>query len=490
MVFSSVTFVMVFLPIVLGGYFFVFALGKKTFAGNCFLLASSLFFYAWGEPVYIVLLVASWLTNYLLGLALGRFASSGGGWAAKWVLILGVAANIIVLAVFKYANFIMENGGLALFNWLAATGHEMESFKNIALPLGISFYTFQGLSYLIDVYRKETRASRNVIDFGCYLTMFPQLVAGPIVRYASVAEALRTRTLTVDNIASGIERFVIGLAKKLLIADTCGRVADAAFSLSGPDVSWLVAWAGTVCYVLQIYYDFSGYSDMAIGLGRIFGFSFPENFNYPYISRSVREFWRRWHMTLSGWFRDYLYIPLGGNRRGGPRTYLNLLLVFTLCGFWHGASWMFVLWGLYHGFFLVLERRASFPDNLPRSLQHLYTILVFSFGWVIFRSENLTQFAAFAKGLCGLTPLSTMTSKVSIEFFAGDVYIALVLGILFAMPLFPLARNRIAGLCAKMPPLCTILLQTLWHCFILGLLLFCYMPLFGSTYNAFIYFRF
>ena len=468
----------------------VFSLTKRPFVGNCFLLAASLFFYAWGEPVYILLLVASWLLNFLLGLLLGRAVESGRARAARWALGLGVAANLIALAVFKYANFLMANGGLALFNRLVPQAHAPEAFKTIALPLGISFYTFQGLSYLIDVYRGETRASRNVVDFGCYLTMFPQLVAGPIVRYAAVAGALRSRVPTLDDIAAGIERCVIGLAKKLLIADTCGRVADAAFSLSGAEVSWLAAWAGTVCYVLQIYYDFSGYSDMAIGLGRIFGFPFPENFNYPYISRSVREFWRRWHMTLSGWFRDYLYIPLGGNRKGPLRTYVNLLLVFALCGFWHGASWMFVLWGLYHGFFLVLERRSDFPAGRPRWLQHLYTIVVFMFGWVIFRAENPAQLLAFAKGLCGLTPLGTMTSKISIEFFAGDVYIALALGILFSMPLFPRAKARAAALRAKMPPACAILLQTLWHCFILGLLLFCYMPLFGATYNAFIFFRF
>ncbi|KAF1077547.1 Peptidoglycan O-acetyltransferase [Halodesulfovibrio sp. MK-HDV] len=256
---------------------------------------------------------------------------------------------------------------------------------NISLPLGVSFYVFQAASYLIDVYRKEVAPSRNIINFGCYLTMFPQLVAGPIVRYSQIADELITRHISLDNCAYGISRFIIGLAKKILIADTLGRVADAAFTVPNGALSAEGAWIGLICYAFQIYFDFSGYSDMAIGIGRMLGFTFPENFNYPYSADSIQNFWKRWHMSLSTWFQDYLYIPLGGNRKGTLRTYLNLIVVFLLCGFWHGANWTFMAWGGYYGVFLVLERAfPSFYKRIPKLLKHIYVIVIVFGGWVLF----------------------------------------------------------------------------------------------------------
>ena len=346
MVFSSVTFIFVFFPIVLLGYFSLYYIEKKTssfYFTNLFLLFVSLFFYAWGDPKYAILLIISALVNFYVGLILRQTTNCNG------VLLIGMIINVSLLCYYKYMNFLVENGIFKFINLLLPSSIQITEYTQVALPLGISFFTFQGMSYIIDIHRNKSVATRNFVDFACYLTMFPQLVAGPIVRYESVAEELRVRTITINSFACGAQRFVIGLAKKILIADTLARVATAAFSIPATELSPLAAWAGAICYSLQIYYDFSGYSDMAIGLGCMFGFTFPENFNYPYSSLSIKEFWRRWHMTLSTWFRDYLYIPLGGNKLGGVRTSSNLVLVFALCGFWHGASW-----GFFVGVFIMV----------------------------------------------------------------------------------------------------------------------------------------
>ena len=393
---------------------------------NIVLLLSSMFFYAWGEPSYVILLMLSMLFNYFFATAIevNRGERNGTFW-----LFLSVGVNLCFLIYFKYMNLLLTTKLFGtIVNDLPEALRPAPNF-HIALPLGISFYTFQAISYLVDVYRGTAKVSKSLIDFGCYLTMFPQLVAGPIVRYESIAKELVKRTLSAENFAEGFRRFVFGLAKKMLLADYFGRIADAAFSVPNGEVSMPVAWAGMLFYTLQIYFDFSGYSDMAIGLGRIFGFTFPENFNYPYISKSIREFWRRWHMTLGGWFRDYLYIPLG--------------IVFALCGFWHGADWMFLFWGFYYGVFLILERvTGNFPDRLPSWLAHVYALAVVMVGWLMFRSESLEQFTSMLYGLIwygdhGFGYITPQTFKVFILFFTPGTYLTLAVGLLLTTPVYP-----------------------------------------------------
>ena len=332
MVFSSTIFLCVYLPLVLLGYYICPKKGK-----NLFLLIVSLVFYAWGEPKYVFLMIFSILINYVFGLLMDKHRENKK--RLKLMLVLSVAIDLGLLSVFKYTDFIITN-----INSIFNTGFDL---LNIALPIGISFYTFQAMSYTIDVYRDNVRVQRNLIDFGMYITMFPQLIAGPIVRYADVQDQLAERSVTTADFSEGIMRFVVGLGKKVLLANQMGAVWTDIYALGG-DVSALMAWTGAVAFTFQIYFDFSGYSDMAIGLGRMFGFKFPENFRYPYESVSITDFWRRWHITLSTWFKEYLYIPLGGNRRGLARQALNLLIVWSLTGFWHGAGWNFVMWGLYY----------------------------------------------------------------------------------------------------------------------------------------------
>ncbi len=344
MLFSAATFLFLFLPVLLLLYFLC-----PRRLRNLLLLTASLLFYVWGEKTYVFVLLASIAVNYTLGLWLDGLRTARG---RRLAIALAVFANLGLLATFKYAVFLLQNCNVAL----AALHLAPLPVPNIHLPLGISFFTFHALSYVIDVYRGEVRALKDPIAFALYISFFPQSIAGPIVRYSDLATQLVRRRFFRAGFAEGVRRFIFGLSKKMLIANTLALPADAIFGLPPEGLSAGLAWLGITCYTLQIYFDFSGYSDMAIGLARMFGFDFKENFNYPYVSRSVTEFWRRWHMSLSSWFRDYLYIPLGGNRRGTIHTYFNLLAVFFLCGLWHGASWAFVGWGLYHGGFLVLER--------------------------------------------------------------------------------------------------------------------------------------
>ena len=488
MVFSSVMFVLVFLPITICIYLLLYYTGKKlnlfSFS-NFFLLFISLFFYAWGEYKYVLLLIFSGLVNFYVGLLLRHCTTKG-----KGILFFAISINLSLLCYYKYMNFLVENGLFQFINFLLPLSMNITTFSQIALPLGISFFTFQGMSYIIDVYRDKNIATSNFIDFACYLTMFPQLAAGPIVRYASIAEELKARVITTNSFADGAQRFIVGLAKKLFIADTLGRVATAAFSIPATELSPLAAWAGAICYTLQIYYDFSGYSDMAIGLGCMFGFTFPENFNYPYVSRSIQEFWRRWHITLSTWFRDYLYIPLGGNRLGLIRTSFNLMLVFMLCGFWHGASWVFLFWGIYHGIFLIIERLfPNFPSCLPVFLQHSYALLVVILGWVLFSAHNVQHALGYIKGMFGAYEEGILTNRVWVEFFAGDVYLALLFGVLFSFPVLKFCSKKWNAFQQK---------NTRWASSaeairlggVLLLFLALLMPLFGSTFKAFIYFRF
>lgn len=408
----------------------------------------------------------------------------------KWLLAFTIFANLAMLVYFKYTNFFMANDGMILLNMLMPKSLEVSSFAQIALPLGISFFTFQAMSYVIDVYRGTTSAAKSFIQFSCYLTMFPQLVAGLIVRYTDIAQELQKRNISSTSFSEGAERFILGLLKKVFIADTLGRFADAVFATPIEQLPADVAWFGLLCYTLQIYFDFSGYSDMAIGIGRMLGFSFPENFNYPYISQSIQEFWRRWHMTLSGWFRDYLYIPLGGNRKGNMQTVFNLIIVFALCGLWHGAEWVFLAWGLYHGLLLVFERCfPTFLQKLPRIFRHAYTIIAFSLGWLIFRSENFTQLIGYCEAMLGYYTKGLATNKALLEMYSGDVILATIIGCLLATPIFPTCKKILSKCMADRPNL-NMSVLFLYRTFLLVMLCFCILPLFGATYNAFIYFRF
>lgn len=374
MLFSSNVFIFVFLPLALIVYYTL--LRKTLYGRNIFLLVISLFFYAWGEPVYVLLMLFSLLVNYITGRVIGT-----GNRARKPALIVGIALNIAVLFVFKYLDF-----SITIIDSVFQAAIPL---INLALPIGISFYTFQGVSYLIDIYRGEGTAQKSFLNVGLYISFFPQLIAGPIVRYSQIEYQLTHRTHSMVKFRRGVERFICGLAKKILLANNLALVADNAFLLLDKgELSVLMAWLGCIAYTLQIYYDFSGYSDMAIGLGLMFGFEIPENFNYPYISGTVSEFWRRWHMTLQGWFKDYVYIPLGGNRVVPVRHIFNLFFVWFLTGLWHGANWTFIVWGLMYFVLLVLEKWLH-TEKWPKVISHIYSLLFVMLGWMIFRANTL-----------------------------------------------------------------------------------------------------
>ena len=359
------------------------------------LLIMSLLFYAWGEPVYVLLMIASILLNFLLGKGIGGNKNKE---QRKALLIVAVIINLSSLAVFKYAGMLAE-----FINAIIPYNNNLLHVPKVRLPIGISFFTFQAMSYLFDVYKGEVPVQKKVLNLALYISFFPQLIAGPIVRYHDINEQLENRTIDKEGVYYGLKRFIIGLAKKVLIANVVAQAADEIFAMGANELSMPLAWLGIVCYTLQIYFDFSGYSDMAIGLGRIFGFKLLENFNFPYIAKNIQDFWRRWHISLSSWFRDYLYIPLGGNRKGKVRTYLNLVIVFFLCGLWHGASWTFVAWGLYHGLFLTIERLLSrkMKLHIPSFFQYTYTIFVVMIGWVLFRAENFSASLMYFKAMAG-----------------------------------------------------------------------------------------
>ena len=473
MVFSSATFLFAFLPVVLIG-----VLLTPRAARNLFLLFMSLFFYAWGELYFVALMLVSIVMNYLVGGAIGR-AGKGTDTARMW-LILGVVVNLSLLGYFKYANFLVENWNLLT----TQLGLEPFDHRKVHLPLGISFFTFQAMSYLIDVYRGDAEHDRNPINIALYIALFPQLIAGPIIRYHDVYQQLRTRELSVDLAYSGLTRFICGLAKKLLIANPLGEIADQIFAINGNDLSTPVAWLGILCYSLQIYFDFSGYSDMAIGLGRMLGFRFLENFNYPYIASSVQAFWRRWHISLSNWFRDYLYIPLGGNRAGLFRTYCNLVIVFFLCGLWHGASWNFVIWGLLHGAFLVIERIGfgKVLDQLPAVVGHLYTLLAVMIAWVFFRAETLPEALSYLTAM--LVPGSGNGDLYHVaQYLNTHASLVLVVAIILATPIARVAMNAAAARTV-------IGLEIAKTGALAAMYFLCLMTLAADAYNPFIYFRF
>lgn len=464
MLFTSPIFLFGFLPVLLAVYFLLPARGR-----NLLLLGASLFFYAWGETTFVFLMLVSIVWNYLMGRLIERAEKP------RWLLGVGVAVNLLALMVFKYLGFVLENLGIE---------HTLEP---IHLPLGISFFTFQAISYLADVYRKETTAQRSLVNLGLYISFFPQLIAGPIIRYHDIAQQLVARVHTPPLFVSGIERFTFGLAKKLLIANPLGEAADSIYALGLDQTSPGLAWLAIICFSLQIYFDFSAYSDMAIGLGRMFGFKFQENFNYPYMATSVRDFWRRWHISLSTWFRDYLYIPLGGSRLGNGRTYFNLLLVFFLCGLWHGASWSFVLWGMIHGGFLILERLGlgRVLERLPGFVGQAYMLLVVMVGWVFFRVEDAGLAIEYLGRMFFLN--SEPVYHHSYHFFVShQFYLSMGAALILCAPVAQRLTTRYPQNFIVRPAGLELARSAL----IVLMLFLSLVSVSASTYNPFLYFRF
>lgn len=470
MVFSSAYFLFMFLPLV----FLIYFLTPKKYK-NLILSIASIYFYAFGEKYLVLLMIASAVVDYRAGILIENGKKKLG-------LLLSITFNLLSLGFFKYFNFTFDNfqNLLNLFN---VHSEFIEGLPEIALPIGISFYTFQTMSYTIDVYRGEVKANRNFINFLAFVTMFPQLVAGPIVRYIDIYKQLNDKQISVNNFVIGTERFIVGLAKKMLIANTFAAIADAVFSNQVSDLSTLYAWIGIISYSIQIYFDFSGYSDMAIGLGRMMGFNFLENFNYPYISKSIQDFWRRWHISLSTWFRDYLYIPLGGNRKSKSRTYFNLFVVFFVTGLWHGASWNFIFWGLFHGLFLIIERIGfnKFLEKLWTPFQHLYTLFIVVIGWVYFRAPDLSYANQYVIKLLSLNSGNQSISD-SIKFFyiGNDTLLFFALALIFSMPVYKYFDSLLQQ--DKFKYIRPIVFITLFFISILFVA--------ADSYNPFIYFKF
>ena len=532
MLFTEPTFLFLFLPLLLGLYFTVRLTAsakasavRRSFSEggsvtrrrkadttyrwpNVLLVIASVIFYAKGGGAFTWLMLGSIAFNYWMAIAVDR-ARDWRPARAKAILTTAVAVNLLVLGLFKYANFFADNVNAML----GALGVDPVAVPRVVLPIGISFFTFHAISYVVDVYRRDASAQKSPVDAALYLLLFPQLIAGPIIRYRDIADQLARRVSTLDDFAYGVRRFVIGLGKKVLIANTVALPADRIFQMPADQLSFGHAWLGVVCYTLQIYFDFSGYSDMAIGLGRMFGFRFPENFRWPYSAGSVQEFWRRWHISLSNWFRDYVYLPLGGNRVSPARTYLNLVTVFFLCGLWHGASWTFVVWGLFHGTFLVIERlvqsdvRRPGPlrlrshhnsgglrrDTPKRSsakavgpgifLRHIYMLLVVMIGWVFFRADTLAGAFVFLKAMAGFGAAAPTAFSVS-WYLTPELWLALIAGTLGSMPLVPsLSRWEHSGVlrwtlnAAAIAALSLILVASI-------------LQVAARSYSPFIYFRF
>ena len=474
MIFSSSIFLFLFLPTILVFYF----LSPKKIK-NLVLLIASLFFYAWGEMQYIWVLLISIIGNYFFGILIGKFLDEKKSINLKLVISAAIIFNLSLLGYYKYANFLIDN-----LNHLLNLGI---IYHKVHLPIGISFFTFHSISYIVDIYRKKVVPQKNIFDLALYISLFPQLVAGPIVRYNAIVNYLdgSKRRHNWFIAAYGIRRFIIGLGKKVILANPLGEIADAVFALPVNDISTSLAWMGIFCYSLQIFYDFSGYSDMAIGLARIFGFKFTENFNYPYISRSIKEFWRRWHISLSTWFRDYLYIPLGGNKCGIYRQYFNLILVFFLCGFWHGASWSFVVWGLFHGSFLVLER-TKFGDliqKLPGAMGNFYAILVVTLSWVFFRSPDLTYAVSYLHSMFGGAEVATISGEIGKLINSHFNKMIMVIAILMIAPVSTIITKKLS--LKKL--IIFSYLRDFWLIFVLIVIL---IRLAAGTHNPFIYFQF
>lgn len=467
MLFSSLTFLYAYLPIVLLLYYVC----PKRYRNGCLFLVS-LVFYGWGEPLYISIMLLSTLVDYVNGRMVHRYRDQRH--IAKRFVICSVVFNIGMLAFFKYYEFIAIN--------LQALFHmEILPIFSIALPIGISFYSFQTMSYPIDVYRKDAPVQNNIIAFGTYVTMFPQLIAGPIVRYQDIAQQVNKRSYHIEQCYEGILRFVIGLAKKVLIANQIGLLWETISQVPIGEVTTLMSWLGVVAFALQLYFDFSAYSDMAIGLGKLLGFELPENFNYPYLSKSMSEFWRRWHMTLGTWFKQYVYIPLGGSKGSAGKTIRNLLIVWFLTGFWHGASWNFMLWGMYCGCLIIIEKYVllRYLEKRRAWISHVYFLIVIFFGWLLFAFEDVAQGAAFAKIAIGLHE-GTFLNERTLYLLCTNLPL-LCMAMLAATPLI----KRIA-LSYREKGIFPYLIPFV----ILGLFLICTASICADSYNPFLYFRF
>lgn len=473
MVFSSNVFLMVFLPLTLLIYFLV--PNRHLRARNCVLLAASLVFYGWGEPKYIFVMLLSILFNYILAIMISKASTVK---QSRLLLVLNVAGNLGLLGFFKYTDFMIDTVNGILGGALSPL--------NIALPIGISFYTFQTMSYVIDVYWGKVKAQKDLIAFACYVTLFPQLIAGPIVRYSDVEAQLMNRSSRSDQIAEGIRRFILGFGKKVLLANQIYVVwKEIAVN---DELSVAAAWLGAVAYTFQIYFDFSGYSDMAIGLGKIFGFDYLENFNYPYISRSITEFWRRWHMSLSSWFKEYVYVPLGGNRKGFKRQILNIAIVWALTGLWHGASWNFVAWGVYFGIILIIEKLwlLKILDRLPVVLRHVYSLILIVIGWVIFAIDDLGQVGTYVSMMFGAGGMLTDDAFFYFLQTRGWLLILCIVGST------PLPAKAASWVCGKLTAadqqeiICGIAEAV----FLIGIMVVSIAFLVSGSYNPFLYFRF
>lgn len=475
MLFSSMSFIFVFLPIVLLLYYLC-----REELRNYVLLTASVIFYAWGEPKYFLIMMLIVAVNYFGALLLERFPN-----IRQQCITVAILIDFGVLGYFKYTNFLIEN--------LSRHVHHPIELIQVAMPIGISFYIFQSVSYLIDVYRREIPAQRDFYKLFLYIALFPQMIAGPILKYHDVAHQIDHRFFDFEHFAYGIKRFIIGLAKKMLIANIMGSVADRIFESNGFEYPFWMTWVGAIAYTFQIYYDFSGYSDMAIGLGAVFGFRFPENFNYPYISHTVTEFWRRWHISLSTWFKEYLYIPMGGNRVSAGRNIFNLFVVFLATGIWHGASWNFVVWGLWHGFFIILEKLTGLHKKefgfFGRCCCHVYTIFVFLFGWVLFRANTLSDACSYLKRMIGLD----RDSQVLLHWIMYLNYEELAVFGIAILCSFPLFRKIIEAPgpddqdFAARQKFWKIIPVNIW---LIVLFLLAVTKIATKTYNPFIYFRF
>ncbi|SFK86815.1 hypothetical protein/alginate O-acetyltransferase complex protein AlgI [Lachnospiraceae bacterium KH1T2] len=481
MVFSSISFLLYFLPIVLLVYY-IFSFCRPI--QNIWLFLASIVFYAWGEPVYVVLLLASIVINYILGLLEQKWRDKNIK-LAKMGIVIACVINLGILFVFKYLTFI-----LTTVNDLA--GAELVKVPEITLPIGISFFTFQALSYVIDIYRKDTDAQKNPLYVGLYVAFFPQLIAGPIVRYKTIAEQINKRRSTAELFTTGTARFAVGISKKVLLANNLAIIADTIFRLTQTtkeyySVPVTMAWLGAICYMLQIYMDFSAYSDMAIGLGQMFGFQFEENFNYPYITKSIGEFWRRWHISLGTWFKEYVYFPLGGSRtKNKDKMIRNLLVVWILTGVWHGAYWTFIFWGIYNLIFIIIERVVGFEKIEGHDFfKHVYSLIVIMFGWVMFRADTLYELNEYFANMFGLTNNAFYNARVGM--FIKEYALVLFFAILFSMPVAKVCREKVD----KMEN--AVLRTVLKSLYVIGLLSAVALSvtcMVKGGYNPFIYFNF
>lgn len=462
MVFTSISFIYYFLPLLLICYFVV----PKKFR-NIILLMFSVLFYFYGEPKYIILMLIEVLLSYVVGLLIDKYKS-------KNILVIGIFIHVLLFGIFKYFNFVIINVN-NLF-------HSNLNLLNVVLPIGISFYTFQIISYEIDVYNKKVNVQSNILKYFLYVFLFPQLIAGPIVRYQDVNKAIDNRNVTFEMFANGLRRFIIGLSKKVIIANNLGELCNIYLNLG--DKSVLFTWIFAISYMLQIYFDFSGYSDIAIGLGKMLGFNFPENFNYPYMAKSITDFWRRWHMTLSSWFRDYVYIPLGGNKKGVLKQIRNILIVWSLTGLWHGASWNFILWGLYFGILLILEKfiLKKYFSNVPKFIKGIYTLFLVMISFVIFQGDNLSNDFNIIKGLFGLNG-ELFINNVTLYYLKGYV-LFIVLGVIGATNYVKNLVIKISNGKGKK------IINILEPIYLLILLIIVTIYLIDSSYNPFLYFRF